>query len=223
MKRAIMATTVGLLLASTSAVAQSTVNTIPVNDAAAADRLSGAAQLPYTFAALRYMQNEYQVNNPDSTVDGDGFGIEGSYLFLPSFYAVGSYSMIETDNIQGFNEGIELDELTLGAGYRMDLTATADFNGSLRVVRQEASFAGNTSDDEIGYLLGAGARGVFFIPQFEARAEVTYLDIAEDGDLFLNLGGLYRFDRWVRGLAAGADITLNNDTTSLALTGRWAF
>jgi hypothetical protein len=219
MMRAIAAATLGLLMSSTATMAQEgTMETIPVNEAEEAESLSRPAQLPYTFAALRYMFNEYEVRSPATTVDGDGFAVDGSFQFLPSFFAVGSYSMVSTDEVPGTSATADIDELSLGGGYRMELAPAADFNATLQIVRQEVSGTGGSAD-EIGYRLGAGVRSVLFT-HFEGRAEVSYFDIDEEGDLFLTFGGLYRI---MPQLAAGLDMTLNNEVFSYGVTGRWAF
>lgn len=220
----IRSTFAGLLLvtAGSTAFAQGgkPVDTIPVKDAAAADSMSRATSLSYTFADLGYTQRK----SDDSDIKFDGFGAAGSFALadltgLP-LYATAGYSLLETEKFSGGS--VEVTDYYVGAGYRLGLSDTLDLNAELQAVQAELkgkdSFAG-AKDDESGFRLGVGAR-FLFTPQFEVGGGVTYEDIGDDSETIIGVNGLYHI---VHGFSAVANVFTSSDATGFGVAGRYNF
>ena len=77
--------------------------------------------------------------------DGDGYGIGGSFELNENWFIGASYSKAD------FDFGVDLTQLSLGAGYHVPLTDNTDFYGTLAFVRAEVSASGFPSVDDDGY------------------------------------------------------------------------
>jgi hypothetical protein len=196
-----------------------TVGTIPVKDAAAADAMSRATNLSYTFAELGYTQ----LKNDDTDVKADGFGASGSFALadltgLP-LYATAGYSMLETEKISG--RSTEVTDFYVGAGYRLGLSDALDLTAELDVVQAEAEPKGGpgTKVDDTGFRLDVGAR-FLIATQFEIGGGVTYEDIGDDSETIIGVNGLYHI---VHGFSAVANVFTSSDATGFGVAGRYNF
>jgi Ax21 family sulfation-dependent quorum factor len=88
--------------------------------------LALAAALPFTASAAENLSYNYaEADYAKTDVEGikaDGWGVKGSYGFLPNFHAFGEYSRQEVDHTN-----IKVDQWKIGAGYNVEIAPTTDF------------------------------------------------------------------------------------------------
>lgn len=185
-----------------------TVATIPVEDEP--DAASGAALYPYTFAAARIIRAELD----DDVLDG--FGLDGSYLLLPSIYGVGAIFMGETDQDP---RATEVTRFELGAGYRQALVRGMELNLGLRLLQQESKPDAATARTDLGYRFDAGVRATL-LPRVEAGAALWYVDAAGTSHGFLAGSALYELSPR---LGLGAEAVVGTNSTSYSALARWVF
>src|SRR5919109_2608798 len=107
-----------------------------------------------SLAELRYSNvevNWIDVELDDTSIDGDGLELAGSYELSDRLFLFGDWQD------QSFDFGIDGTALELGAGLRHELKAGLDFVGTLPYVDTEVEFAGFSADDD-GLALGGGVR-----------------------------------------------------------------
>lgn len=166
--------------------------------------------LSYNFLELGYSNSEIE----DFDVDGDGFGVRGSYGFTDHVHVFASYLDEEYD----FDIGVS--QFEVGAGFHTGLTEKLDFVGTLSFLNLSVDVPGLGSADDSGLALGVGLRGRVS-EAFELRGEVKYAELDDAGnDTTFGVGGRYYFTPM---FALGADIGVNDDGTSWTLGGRFDF
>lgn len=168
-----------------------------------------AADISYNFIGA-----EYQEIDIDSgflggfDIDGDGYGIEGSFELNENWFIGASYSKAD------FDFGVDLDQLMLGAGYHVPITNNADFYGMFSYVSAEASIDGFDSIDEDGYAATIGLRGMIG-ERFELNGSLAYVDLGNGGDSTSFGGGaLYNFSD---AFAAGFSVGIDDDVTTYGI------
>lgn len=174
--------------------------------------LPGFAQaegFDYTFVEVGYVNAEFDAAGVD--VDGDGFGINGSFAIADNYFLFAEYSSL------GFDFSVDLNRLALGGGAHYALSPTLDFVGTLSYRDTEVE-AGGIAISEDGFGIGAGLRGALG-DDFEWEAGIDYSDVG-DGDTTIGLDGRYYFTDSV---AAGAGISVDDDVTVYALGIRMEF
>ena len=162
-----------------------------------------AQNLNYNFIDGRYLDGE--VGNTDV----DGFGISAQALINPNFYVLGGYSSVEPDNGPG-----ELDVIRAGLGYGHGLAAATDLNGEVLYLNADAG-----SNDDSGIELGLGLRHRF-TEVFEGKAGVRYVDVFNDDDTFVEVGGLAHLTPQ---FAVGIDYTSGDIFDGFSVGGRFNF
>jgi long-subunit fatty acid transport protein len=141
-------------------------------------------------------------------VDGDGFGVGGSFEINDNWFIGASYSKAD------FDFGVDLTQLSLGAGYHVPLTNGSDFYGSLAFVRAEVSASGFGSVDDDGYAAEIGVRGMIG-DRFELNGSLGYVDLGDGGDgTSFGAGVLYSFTDSV---AAGLSLDVDEDITAYGI------
>jgi hypothetical protein len=166
--------------------------------------------LSYNFLELGYANSEID----DLDVDGNGFGVRGSYGFTSNFHGFASYLDEEYD----FDIGVS--QFEVGAGFNTGLTPKIDFVGTLSFVNLSVDVPGGGNADDSGLALGVGLRGRVS-EAFELRGEVKYAEFDDAGnDTTFGVGGRYYFTPM---FALGADLGFNDDGTSWMLGGRFDF
>ena len=131
-----------------------------------------AADLSYNYVELGYQRIELDDDFVD--VEGDGFGIAGSFEVGDNWFVAAGYSQAD------FDFGIDYDELAVGFGYHVGISDNADFYGSLSWVRAEASFDGFSADED-GVGATIGLRGMVG-DNVELSGHVGYVDLGDDSD-----------------------------------------
>lgn len=186
--------------------------------------ITGALVLALTVPAMaqtpsyNYGQIVYQAVDLDDdfgpSVDGDGFGIGGSFEIAPDWHIVVGYSSTE------FDFGIDLNQLQFGAGYHTDISSTTSFFADLLWVQAEidtGSF-GSIDDDGLGISIGLRSN---LSQQVELEGALTYVDLDDAGDN-TSVGGAawYKFtDTFAVGLIASFD----EDVVGYGIGGRLYF
>jgi hypothetical protein len=168
-----------------------------------------AADLSYNFVEVGYQKIEFDEEfSPGIDIDGEGYGIGASFEIGESWFVGVNYAKAE------FDFGIDLDQTSLGVGWHTDISANADFFGTLSYVRAEASAEGLDSIDDDGYGMAIGVRGMVG-SKFELAGSLGYVDFGDGGD-GTAVGGnaLYYF---TDNFAAGFTVDIDEDITAYGL------
>jgi len=171
---------------------------------------ASAKDFDYNYFQLGYGNVEFD----DVNVDGDGFGLAGSYAINADFHVFGGYQAA------GLDFGIDATMLGAGLGWHTTLSPVVDLVASVsyQYVELDASGVGSVDDNGLG--LGLGLRFAAS-DLLELNAGINYVDFSDSGgDTGFGVGGLYSFtDAFALGL--GAD--WNDDSSSYTLSGRFYF
>lgn len=171
---------------------------------------ASAGDFDYNYFQLSYGTVEFD----DVNVDGDGFGLAGSYAINENFYVFGGYEAA------GLDFGVDATSLGAGLGWHTDLSPVVDLTASVSYQYVELDASGIGSVDDNGLGLGLGLRFAAS-DKLELDAGISYVDFSDsDGDTGFGVGGLYDFtDSFSLGLGAN----WSDDTTSYTLSGRFYF
>ncbi len=159
-----------------------------------------AGDLSYNYIQLGYQKYDFDEDLvPGSSIDGDGFGIGGSFEIGESWFVGVSYSKVD------FDFDIELDQVGAGVGWHTAMSNNTDFYATLQYVRAEASVPG-FSVDEDGFGATIGVRGMVS-DKVELGGSIGYVDLGDAGDgTSFSANVLYNFtDNFAAGLLLGTD------------------
>jgi hypothetical protein len=175
--------------------------------------LAGAVSaegLSYTYAELGY--GRVNIDSPD--VDGDGFGIGGSFALTDQFHLLGSYQTAD------FDFGVDYNELNLGVGFNTAMTDAIDVVASLSYVNVDVSASGFGSADDNGYSVGVGLRGLVS-PQVELFGGLEFVDLNDSGnDTVFGAGFRFNINEM---FSVGLSGEWGDDVSSYTLMGRANF
>lgn len=137
-------------------------------------------RLSYTFVEGNYINAQ-----SDGGLDGDGYGLKGSYQFGQSgFYGFGGYSQTEIDGTS-----IDADTTDIGLGYAHTLSPNADLVAELGHTRSDLDFAKID-----GFRTSVGVRGSLS-DNFEGTLKANYYDGSDfTGDFTGTVGAQYKFN-----------------------------
>ena len=175
---------------------------------------SAMAETPsYNYGQVVYQRVDLD-DDRGFNVDGDGFGIGGSFEIAPNWHIAGGYSSTE------FDFGIDLNQLQVGAGFHTDISPTTSFYADLSWVTAEIDTGtfGSIDDDGIGISIGLRSN---ISPQVELEGSLSYVDLDDSGDN-TSIGGAawYKFsDVFAVGLLANVD----EDVVAYGIGGRLYF
>ena len=157
--------------------------------------LALAAALPFTASAAENLSYNYaEADYAKTDVDGikaDGWGVKGSYGFLPNFHAFGEYNRQEIDHTN-----LKVDQWKVGAGYNVEIAPSTDFVA--RVAYQK--FDRKHGLDFNGYSTEVGVRTAFN-PYVEGYVMAGYEDytkkhgINPDGEFYGRVGATAKFNQ----------------------------
>lgn len=170
-----------------------------------------AEGLSYNFVQASYHSVEIDLG---FDVDGDGFGLGGSFEIGEDVFGFASYG--KTD----FDFDIDLTQLHVGLGYRIGLSDNTEFFATASYVDVEVGIEGFGSVDESGYGLGIGVRSNVS-DLVEVYAEIAYVDLGDGGDGTALGGGIWfnLNESFALGLGAAVD----DDVTSYGASARFYF
>ena len=172
---------------------------------------AGAQGFDYNWLAVNYGMVDFD----DIDVDGDGFGVDGSFAINEDFHVFGEYKLANLDF------GFDATQFSAGIGYNTEMSPTVDAFARLsyEYVEIDSPFGG--SNDETGFGFGVGLR-FSASPDVELNAGIDYVDYGSGGgdDTALVLGGLYSF---TPAFALGLFGSWGNDVSSYTLSGRFYF
>lgn len=128
-----------------------------------------ATEPSYTYLQVGYQKAELDDVIPGVDIDGDGYGIGGSFELGDSFHVFGAYATTD------FDYDLDLEQMHVGVGYHWSMTDSVDLVAEASFVRAEATQPGaSTSED--GYGATLGVRG-FASEKLELAASVDYVDV----------------------------------------------
>jgi len=171
---------------------------------------ASAEDFDYTWLSLGYGMVDFD----DINVDGNGFGLDGSYAFNDDFHVFGRYEAINLDF------GVDATTFSAGVGYNTEMSPTVDAFARLSYEYVEVDMPVFGSDDDSGFGFGVGLRFAAG-PGVELNAGIDYFDYGSGGDdTALSLGGLYSFTpTFALGLAG----SWGDDVSSYSISGRFYF
>ncbi len=163
-----------------------------------------------------YLEGGYQRIELDDDffdVDGDGFGIGGSFEVGDNAFVFGSYGTAD------FDFGIDFNELTAGVGYHVPVGTNTDFVASIAYVRAEAEASGIDIDDN-GIGASIGLRSMV-TDTVEVFGNINYVDLDDSGDDTSFSGGAWFnvTETFALGVSAG----FGDDTTTYGASARLYF
>lgn len=169
-----------------------------------------AGDLSYNYFELGYQR----IDVDDINVDGDGFGLGGSFEVGENWFITASYATAELDF------GVDFDQLSAGVGYHVDMSENADFFATLSYVSVEASVPGFGSADDDGFGVSIGVRGMVS-EKVELTGSLGYVDLSDSGDsTSFGASGYYNFND---AFALGLVVSTDDDVTAYGLGARFYF
>jgi len=175
-----------------------------------------AADISYNFAQVGYQWTTLEDVLPGLDVDGDGFGVGGSFEVGDSWFIQASYQQAS------FDFGVDFDQLSAGVGYHVAMTPNADFFAVLSYVAVEASVSGPVSGSasENGYGATIGVRAMV-TEKLELDGTIGYVDLGDGADsTTLGAAAIYNFTDI---FSLGVDVGFEDDAVSYGLGGRFYF
>jgi hypothetical protein len=146
-------------------------------------------------------------------VDGDGFGIGGSFEVGDNWHIVGGYSSI------GFDFGIDLNTLSVGGGYHTAISDTTSFYANLLWLNSEADAGGGLSFDDDGFGIGIGLRSNI-TDRVELEGGLSHVDYGDGNGTALSAAGWYKF---TDAFSLGVTLAAEEDVLGFGVGGRFYF
>ncbi len=171
---------------------------------------ASAEDFDYNWLSLGYGMVDFD----DINVDGNSFGIDGSYAINEDFHVFGDYEAANLDF------GVDATTFSAGIGYNTEMSDVVDAFARLSYEYVEVDMPVFGSDDDSGFGFGVGLRFTAG-PAVELNAGIDYVDYGSGGDdTALSLGGLYSFTpTFALGLAG----SWSDDVSSYSISGRFYF
>ena len=174
---------------------------------------SAMAETPsYNFAQLGWQS--VTLDDGSFDLDGDGFGIGGSFEDAENWHILGGYSSL------GFDFGVDLNQLQLGGGYHTAISDTTSFYANLLWVSAEVDAGGIGSVDEDGFGIGIGLRSNI-TERVELEGGLNYVDFGDGGDSTGVSGAAWY--KFTEAFAVGVSVSAEEDVTGFGIGGRYYF
>jgi hypothetical protein len=162
-----------------------------------------------------YLQLNYgNVDLDDTSLDGDGIGMSGSYAINPDWHVFGDYQTA------GLDFGVDVSRFGAGIGYNTEMSDIVDLFARFSYQYFELDEPGLPGDDDTGYGFGIGMRYAAN-EDLELNAGIDFVDYGDGGDdTAVSIGGLYSFND---AFALGLGGSWSDDISSYTLSGRFYF
>lgn len=165
---------------------------------------AGANDLDYTYVHGGYVSSTTDAGPAD--IDGDGFGIRGSFAVNDTFHVFADYVSQDLDFA-----GLDTTTYDIGAGAHWGIRPNMHVVSELSWVKAKVDTPfGSASED--GYGVGAGLR---FRPanRVELQGMINYVDL-DGSDTSLSLGGRYYLSDII---SVGGSLGFSDDVTLWSL------
>ncbi|MEJ2621419.1 MAG: hypothetical protein P8163_14480 [Candidatus Thiodiazotropha sp.] len=169
---------------------------------------TNAADLKYT-----YVEGRYFVNIGMDVENGDGFVLSASYKLQYDIFVTGGLAKLEADDSE-----VESQIISGGLGYIYSLNNNWNADAKLSFVKVENDFPKGKDDDDTGYQIETGVRGLLK-PELELQAHITYTDT------FLATTALvFSADYYLKpNISAGTSFGIDGDGGSFTLGAKYYF
>jgi len=135
-----------------------------------------AGDISYNFVEFGYQKIDFDEDiTPGVSIDGNGYGIGGSFEIGESWFVGVGYSKAD------FDFDVELNQISAGVGWHTMMSNNADFYAMLDYVRAEAKVPGFPSIDDDGIGAEIGVRGMV-TDSVEIGGSIAYVDFGDGGD-----------------------------------------
>lgn len=172
-----------------------------------------AQGLSYNFIEGQYQRVEID-DVGGSDVDGDGFGIGGSFEVGDSWHIFGSYGQAD------FDFGVDFDELVVGGGFNTGISPQTDFVARLAFVSVEVDVGGFGSVDDDGFAAEIGLRSMVN-QNLELAGFITQVELDDSGgDTGVRGEAWYKLSET---FSVGLGISAADDVTTFGIGGRLYF
>lgn len=166
-----------------------------------------AASPSYNYVDVGYVSADLD-NGPSL----DGYGLEGSFAINENFHVVAGYAEVS-------KSPFTLTTGSVSLGYNYAMTSTTDLVARAGWVNGRVKVSGFGSESDNGWGAQAGVRSMLS-EQFELNGFVNYVDIFDDSDTSLEVGGVYHFTEVV---GLGASVDFADDVTTWFVGLRLSF
>ena len=163
----------------------------------------------YSYVEAGFISTELDTGPVD--VDGDGFGIKGSYALDERYHVVAGYAT------ESFDFDVDSSVLNIGAGLHIGLNQRVDFVGELSYVSAEVDTPFGDADED-GFGVDATLRAQVG-RNIEVEGGLSYVNL-NNSDTAVHLDGRYYF---TPGFAFGGGFTIDDDDTSWRIGVRAEF
>ena len=160
-----------------------------------------------------YIQGSYgriDLDGPGLDVDGDGFGVAGSFAIDQNFHVFGKYQTAD------FNFGVDLDLMEFGVGYHTNLSPYLDVYANLGYL----NFDAGGGFDEDAFTLGIGLRGAVS-DAVELYGGLDYVDFDNsDSETRASAGFMMAL---TKAFGVGIEVSFWDDVNIYLLNARYYF
>ena len=170
---------------------------------------ASAEGFDYSYLQLDYNNLEFD----NTSADGDGFGLSGSFAINPDWHVFGGYQDTSLDF------GVDATSIVAGIGYNTELSPVVDAFARLSYQYAEVDAPGFGSIDDNGLGFSVGLRFAAS-EELELNAAIDYVDFGDGDDTGFSAGALYNFsDAFALGLAG----SWADNVSAYTLSGRFYF
>ena len=155
-----------------------------------------------------YVDLGYSNWNPDISSSLDGFELRGSKSLADNWYMAGDYNRVS-------KSGNTISLFTAGGGYKINFSESSTFFAEADYAHINADHFGSDN----GFEVTTGVRSMVS-SQLELKGALEYLDINNDTNTALILGGAYNF---TDSIATYLDFKIDSDVIRTGVGVRFNF
>jgi len=175
----------------------------------------------WKFVEASYVSSTFDDDEDD--IDASGYALKSSTTLGDNFLVTASYNTVSDEmNMYGYDVEITLSQLSVGLGYKYNISQATDIYGivSYRGYVAEVEAGGAKEDaDESGYGIELGAK-TMLTPNLEVGGGLDYTSV--DGETDTGLVGTINY-AFTTSFSIGAGVTTSSDITSVLATLRLSF